>query len=304
MLQFVILEAPSSLGLRPTGVERLPQALKAAGFQEGLHAQDAGCVPPLPYNIQRDPTTHLLNGEAIRVYSQHLADALMPLMERQQFPVVLGGDCSILIGAMLALRRLGRYGLFFVDGHADFYQPEAELHGEVASMELAVVSGRGPALLTDIDGLRPLVRDEDIVAFGSRDAEQAAQEGSQDIRESAIQVYDLAHVRSQEVTAAATQGVHHLLNHDLGGFWIHLDADVLDDVVMPAVDYRTPDGLSFVELSALLRTLLASGRAVGITIAIFNPSLDSDGSIARHFVASLLAGLTEPLAESIHSPQT
>ena len=218
MSQFVILEAPSILGLRPTGVEHLPEALKAAGLQEGLHAEDAGRVPSLPYNAQRDPTTHLLNGEAIRAYSQHLADALTPLVKRQQFPVVIGGDCSILIGALLALRRLGRYGLFFIDGHADFYQPEAELYGEVASMELALVSGRGPALLTDISELKPLVRDEDIVAFGSRDAEQAAREGSQDIREFPIQVYDLAQVRSQEVSVAATQGLHHLLNDDLAGF--------------------------------------------------------------------------------------
>ncbi len=303
MSQFVILEAPSILGLRLTGVERLPEALKAAGLQEGLHAEDAGRVLSLPYNAQRDPTTRLLNGEAIRAYSQHLADALTPLVKRQQFPVVLGGDCSILIGALLALRRLGRYGLFFIDGHADFYQPEAELYGEVASMELALVSGRGPALLTDISGLKPFVRDEDIVAFGSRDAEQAAREGSQDIREFPIQVYDLAQVRSQEVTGAATQGLHHLLNDDLAGFWIHLDADVLDDAVMPAVDYRTPDGLSFAELSLLLRTLLTSRRAVGITITIFNPTLDSDGSIARHFVASLIAGMTESLTERAHSPQ-
>ena len=30
----------------------------------------------------------------------------------------------IVLGAMLALRRRGRYGLLYVDGDADFYQPE------------------------------------------------------------------------------------------------------------------------------------------------------------------------------------
>ena len=174
MPQFVIFEAPSALGLRATGVERLPEALKAAGLQEGLQAHYAGRVDPLPSTPHRDSTTHLLNGDEIRVYSQHLADTLVPLLHQQLFPVVLGGDCSILIGATLALRRLGRYGLFFVDGHTDFYQPEAEPSGEVASMDLALISGRGPTLLSDIDGLRPLVRDEDVVAFGSRDAEQVA----------------------------------------------------------------------------------------------------------------------------------
>ena len=304
MPQFVILEAPSALGLRATGVERLSEALKAAGLQEGLQAYEAGRVDPLPSTPHRDSTTHLLNGDAIRVYSQRLADALVPLLHQQLFPVVLGGDCSILIGATLALRRLGRYGLFFVDGHTDFYQPEAEPSGEVASMDLALISGRGPTLLTDIDGLRPLVRDEDIVAFGSRDAEQAAQDGSQDIRESPIVVYDLADIRSHTLPVAVARGLDHLLKNDLAGVWIHVDADVLDDAVMPAVDYRQPDGLSGDELSVLLRTLLASGRVVGITIAIFNPSLDADGSIARYFVARLVAGLTTPLAGKMNFPQT
>jgi arginase len=88
-----------------------------------------------------------------------------------EFPVVLGGDCSIMLGCLLALRRRGRHGLLFLDGHADFYQPEAEPDGEAASMELALATGRGPVVVTDLEGRRPLVRDEDVVVLGRRDAE-------------------------------------------------------------------------------------------------------------------------------------
>ncbi len=291
--RFAVLEAPSILGLRPTGVERLPEALRAAGLQESLRAADAGRVPPLPYSAERDPATQLLNGEAIRAYSLRLADAVAPVVRRGQFPVVLGGDCSVLLGAMLALRRLGRYGLCHIDGHADFYLPEEELRGEVASMDLALVAGRGPALLADIEGLRPLARDEDIVQIGSRDAAAAAAEGSQDIRAvSAITVHDLAQVRARGVDAVAAQALMALRRDDLAGFWIHLDADVLDDAIMPAVDYRLPGRLSFAELSLLLRALIASGRATGMTITIFNPALDVDRTIARGFAASIVAGLS------------
>lgn len=155
MSEYTILEAPSNLGLWPGGVERLPDALREAGLPAMLGADSAGRVNPPPYDSRRDPETHLLNGDAIRAYSVSLAGAVAPLIEQGRFPVVLGGDCSILLGAALALRRLGRYGLFFIDGHADFYQPEAEPRGEVASMELALVSGRGPAVLADIDDLGP-----------------------------------------------------------------------------------------------------------------------------------------------------
>ena len=55
---------------------------------------------------------------------------------------------------------------------------------------------------------------------------------------------------------------------------MHRDADVLDDAVMPAVDYRMPDGLSWEELATILQVAIGSGRAIGLNITIFNPKLD------------------------------
>ena len=72
----------------------------------------------------------------------------------------------------------------------DFHQPEASPAGEVADMELAIVSGRGPDVLTNIGGLKPLVRDEDIVLFGCRDEEQAKIYGSQSVHETNMHVFD------------------------------------------------------------------------------------------------------------------
>jgi arginase len=288
---FAIIDAPSILGLRPTGVEHLPDALKAAGLLEELNAEYAGRVEPLPYDPRRDPETLILNPDALRTHSLRLAAAVADVLGQGGFPLVLGGDCSNIIGIMLALRRAGRYGLFFIDGHADFYQPEVEPGGEVASMDLAIVSGRGPAVLTDIDGLRPLVRDEDIVAFGFRDADQQREYHCQDIRETAIRSFELDEVRALGASAAAERAVGVLRRNDLEGFWIHLDADVLDDAIMPAVDYRLPGGLSWDELTATLRVSMRTGRVVGMNVGIFNPALDEDGSIARGLVSCLVAGL-------------
>ncbi len=295
MAQFTIIEAPSILGLRPTGVQHLPKALKAAGLMSELRAEYGGRVSPLSYSSERDKLTLLLNPESIRAFSLQLADAVASVLHKKRFPLVLGGDCSILIGNLLALRRLGIYGLFFIDGHADFYQPQVSPSGEVADMDLAIVSGRGPNVLTNIDGLKPLVRDQDIVVFGYRDAEEAASYGSQDVRDTHMHVFDLQSVRKLgTIAAAASQAVDILANNELlDGFWIHLDADVLDDSIMPAVDYRLGGGgLSFSELSELLKILVASDRAIGIDITIFNPLLDLDGSITRRFVSSLIQGLS------------
>ena len=295
MPRFTIIEAPSILGLRPTGVQCLPEALKAAGLMSELRAEYGGRISPLSYSPARDKLTLLLNPDSIRAFSLQLADTIAFVLHKKRLPLVLGGDCSILIGNLLALRRLGTYGLFFIDGHADFYQPEVSPTGEVADMDLAIVSGRGPNVLTNIDGLKPLVRDQDIVVFGYRDAEQAASYGSQDVRDTNMHVFDLPSVRKFDTIApAASQAVDILANNELlDGFWIHLDADVLDDSIMPAVDYRLGGGgLSFSELGELLKILVASDRAVGMDITIFNPLLDFDGSITRRFVSSLIQGLS------------
>lgn len=293
MPDFVTVDAPSILGLRPTGVERLPEALKSAGFLEDLAARDAGRVNPIPYDSRRDEETRLLNPTGIRDYSLRLAGKVGDVLGEGRFPVVLGGDCSIVVGCMLALRRLGRYGLFFVDGHSDFYLPEQSETGEAADSDLALVSGRGPDIVTNVDGLQRLVRDEDAVVFGYRDAEEAASYGSLNVKDTGMDVFDLERVRDLGLKEAAETAVGGLLREELSGFWIHLDADVLDDEIMPAVDYRMPGGLSFEELSELLRILLSTGRAVGVTITIFNPALDEDGRIARGFVSAITAGLGE-----------
>jgi len=292
--EYSVIDAPSILGLRPTGVELLPKALRAAGLLERLNAEYGGIVAPSsPYNHSRDEETKLLNAEAIKEYSLKLAEVVKRQLHKNKFPIVIGGDCSILIGNLLALRRLGRYGLFFIDGHSDFYLPEESPTGEVADMDLAIVSGHGPEILSDLDHLKPLVKEQDIVVFGYRDSAQSAQYGCQDIKKATmVNAVELVDVEKLGLQNAFSLGIQTLLKNELSGFWIHLDADVLDDSIMPAVDYRLPDGITFSELSNLLKLLLLSKKAVGISVTIFNPTLDKDDSITRNFVSSIVEGLS------------
>jgi len=284
---YAVIEAPSVLGLFPRGVEHLPDALLGAGLADALDARRAGRVEPPPYEPRRDPATGLLNPAGLRDYARQLADATGEVLDGGEKPVVLGGDCSILLGNLLALNRRGRFGLLFLDGHADFYQPEAEPNGEAASMDLALATGRGPRVLADLDGRGALVRDEDVVAFGRRDAEEAEAAGSQRIEDTGVAVIDLATVRDLGVDRAVGDALQRVVRPELDGFWIHVDCDVLDDAVMPAVDYRMPGGLSWDELESVLAAAIATGRAVGLELTIFNPALDTDGVIIRTLVARL-----------------
>ncbi|QGZ53034.1 arginase family protein [Streptomyces sp. QHH-9511] len=289
MREAEIVEAPSVLGLRPSGVQDLPAALLGAGLRERLGAVGAGRVEAPAYDPRRDEETGILNPEGIARYSADLADAVDGVLGRGRFPVVLGGDCSVLLGALLALRRRGRHGLLFLDGHTDFYQPSAEPTGEAASMELALATGRGPRLLADLEGRGPLLRDEDVVAFGFRDSAESDEAGMQPLP-TRLRAIGLDEVRAVGAGAAARRAVGHLTTGGSAGFWVHLDVDVLDDALMPAVDYRLPGGLSWEELETVLATALAGEHAVGLTVTIFNPRLDADGTRAVRLVECLGRG--------------
>ncbi|MBT2444419.1 arginase family protein [Streptomyces sp. ISL-36] len=291
MREPAIIEAPSVLGLRPSGVQELPTALLDAGLAARLGAVRAGRVEAPAYDPRRDEETGILNPEGIARYSVDLADVVDGVLGRGRFPVVLGGDCSILLGSLLALRRRGRHGLLFLDGHTDFYQPSAEPTGEAASMELALATGRGPRLLTDLEGRGPLLRDEDVVAFGFRDTAESAEAGMQPLPPR-LRAIGLDAVRAVGAAAAARRAVGHLTADGSAGFWVHLDVDILDAALMPAVDYRLPGGLTWEELESVLRTALADERARGLDVTIFNPRLDPEGAMATRLVECLGRGMS------------
>jgi arginase len=292
----VILEAPSTLGLTSKGVEMLPDALLSKGLAERLQARRGSRIEPPPPDAARDEETLILNARGIADYAVKLADAVETLLDGGELPLVLGGDCSILLGNLLALRRRGRYGLLFIDAHADFYQPAAEPKGEVASMELAFATGRGPAVLADVEGRGPLVRDEDIVVFGRRDEADAEEYGSRRIEDTAIPMIDLGRIRAEGIKACTEAALARLDRFELEGFWLHLDADVLDDAIMPAVDYRIPGGLGWDELIDVLTAARGREKLVGMNITIFSPRMDQSGDIAAAFADALVRGLATPAA--------
>ncbi len=285
-----IIAAPSGLGLEAAGVEGLASRLLDLGLADALGAPVAARVEPPAATGAIDPATGVLNAPELADYSRVLADAVGAALERGEFPLILGGDCSILLGSALALRRRGRYGLLFIDGNADFFQPEANPNGEAASMDLAFATGHGPAALADLEGRGASLRAEDVIAFGWRDHADQAEYGSRPLP-AAMGSFDLPSIRAMGLETALDAALARLGSPETEGFLIHLDADVLDDAVMPAVDFRMGGGLSLADLGRVLDRAVADGRAVGLEVAIYNPSRDEDGSAGRRLVRVLVDAL-------------
>jgi arginase len=294
--RFAVIEAPSALGHIPThqGVARTPDVLLDAGLADRLRARRAARVPAPPYNPERDPETGILNPAGLREYSIALADAVTEVLKQGEFPIVLGGDCSILLGPMLALRRLGRYGLMYIDGDADFYAPEHNpILGAASASDVAFATGRGPDVVANIEGRRPLVRDEDVVVFANRDGSTHLQQRNEPLPESML-VLDSDQVRRLGVDTAIEEAVGHLTRTDgPAGYWVHFDADALDESIMRAVDDPRPSGLSWSEARTAIRIATHSPHALGLQITIYNPDLDFDGTSGRGLAATIVHALTD-----------
>jgi arginase len=176
MRPVTVLDAPSNLGLRPPrpgaepGVREMASVLRSLGIVDRLHAEDAGGVQPPSYSPDPDSTTGFRNGPAIARFTEAMAARIGELELGRRLLLVLGGDCSILLGPALAMRRRGRYGLAHIDGHDDYSYIRAmdDYTGRFAAagLDLALATGIGPDALCDIDGLRPYVASTDVVQIG------------------------------------------------------------------------------------------------------------------------------------------
>jgi arginase len=279
-----VLGAPSNLGLKPPssgkepGVRSMAHVLREQGVVSRLQAEDAGTVIPPTYGSTIDPSTNIRNAPAIREYSIQLADRVGSLLDEGRFPVVLGGDCSILMGSALALRRRGRYGLFFVDGHSDLLTPETSQTGGAAGMDLALTTGAGPAMLTEIESSAPYIQPSDVVVFGYR--LPAPNEKSPYTPHAPMTAFPLERIRAEGVDQTADAAITRLEGYGLG-FWIHVDLDVLSPDWMPAVDSPDPGGMTPTELTRVLKAGLRSRKCVGLELTIYDPERDPTGRCAR-----------------------
>ncbi|MFD3405917.1 arginase family protein [Kribbella sp. NPDC058693] len=291
----VVVDGPSNLGLRPPaagtvpGCYKLAGALRDNGFVRRIGAEDGGCVTPPRYDRgDWKPGDGVFNAQAMAQYTVKLADRVAGFVEQGKFVVLLGGECSNLLGPALALKRLGRYGVVYLDGHSDFRTVDnAPYVGAAGGEALALVTGRGQADLTDLEGLTPYTRDTDAVLLGIREDDEYAA----DAVKAGIPVWPASKI-ADDASAAADGTFEHLERDDLDGFWVHLDVDILDAEIMPAVDSPDPGGIDHGQLQALLRPLLASPKCVGIDIGIFDPDLDPDGTYAAELTDTLVAALS------------
>ena len=283
MARLVIIDAPLDCSGAGRGEERAPAALRAAGLPDRLHARDGGEADARMRDARRDPATGVIGADAVRQASRAIASRVRDVLEIGERPVVIGGDCTLLLGVFQALPPGS--GLWFIDGHADFFDGESSATGEAADMDLAILTGHGPPGLLDPDG--PLLEPDAVVLLGHRPAELHPDIARENARlDPAIHAVTAAEVREWRPAQVGADAAARLAGRPA---WLHLDLDVLDEDVLPAVTYPQRLGLDWGELVELAQPLVAAPNLLGVSVADFNPDRDFDGAYAMQVVEGLVS---------------
>jgi arginase len=286
-----IFEFPSNLGLKKNefeiepGVKLLPDWLRKNQFHDRISPEHIFTIHPPDYSMDLDEESGVRNAEKIISYAIEQAELLSEHIKQDSFQIIIGGDCSILIGNALALRQKGEYGLFFLDGHTDYILPEISRSRQAAAMELAIVTGYGHEKLTNILTLKPYFKESNVWCVGNR---EYASSIVKPILDSDINYFDLNTLRKTGIENCTLQFLKMIEENELDGFLIHLDVDVLNDDIMPAVDSREKDGLNYPEFTTMLSRLLSSPKSIGIEITILDPNLDREGKYTTPFVSNFV----------------
>lgn len=266
------------------GVARAPGVLRERGLSAVLAnrrgSADIGDVL-LPSPQPRRGPSGLLAEDSLIAMIERVSDAVRAARSGGRFPLLIGGDCPVLLGALAALQAgPGQPGLLFVDGHEDAWPPRASPTGEAADCEL----GLALRLFDDdldprLRGILPRVRPDHVIAVGPRDADELAA-----ARIPTLAGQLLALIRPAELAATDLAAAVALLP---APWWLHVDLDVLASAELAAVDYPQPGGLTWQRLSQITATALAATGCAGWSVCIYNPDLDPDRSDADTIISYL-----------------
>jgi arginase len=285
-----ILGIPMDLGQQRRGVDMGASAVRYAGFHTMLHRLgyevcDAGNMfVPEPEVLTVDGGINARYLPDIvqvchAIYAKITAD-----LRPDDIGVFIGGDHSLSIGTVNAIRQRGKVGVLWVDAHGDFNTPETSPSGNVHGMALAALVGDSADALTSIGGSEKLAPAQ-VAMIGVRDLD--VQERPR-LKDSGISVYTMRELDEYGMAKIADKVVEQF--KDCDAIHVSLDLDACDPQIAPGVGTPVPGGLTYREAHLLMEILADSGKVRSVDVVEINPILDTQNRTA-HIAVELLSGL-------------
>jgi arginase len=286
-MNFDLIGVPYSSMAKPGGIANAIRVLREVGLGERVAAtagvRDTGDLTLLEGSGVRGPSG-LLNERALGRLVTATREAVLGSLDRGRRPLLVGGDCPVLLGALAAGRdRHGAVGLLLVDGHEDAWPPQLSPTGEASDSEVAIALGRIGDLPRPLDQFVPLLAPEALGMLGPRDRRAIEDGGAESLADTVALLRDDEAVRAHGAESSAREALGTLAK-TAPAFWLHIDLDVLTTEDFPAADYTQPGGLTWDELLEIAKRTLAAPGCLGCSIVIYNPELDAKRTSAARIV--------------------
>ena len=283
-----IIYVPFNAAGLPSGVAGMPQAIHSAGVEERMPGPVTSTWISTDAMLPARGPSGLLAEDALTSMVSDTAAVLETAWRDGEVPLVVAGDCPVLLAALMAAKARGGGGLVFIDGHEDAWDPQFTPTGEASDCEIGLALGhfRGPDGLGGLPCLYP----EHLVVLGPRDQAEIADAGQRSIRDRVARYLGGAQLVARpesDAYAEATDLVAGGAATAEAGWWCHIDLDVLDSASLSAVDYPQPGGLSWSQLERLTAACLSVPGCLGASVVIYNPDLD--GGRAAERIADYIA---------------
>ena len=278
--QIAILGAPLDFGAGRRGVDMGPSALRLAGLNAKLHAmgydvRDLGNVPVAQQETIDEGSANAKYLAPIAQCCAELARTVSDVVEKGQFPLVLGGDHSVAAGTVAGIsnafkKRNQKIGVIWIDAHADMNTPEISPSGNVHGMPLASCLGSGPRELTDIFGYAPKMEGRNTVLIGLRDVDERERDMVRSLGVVAFTMRDIDELGlrtiMEQAIAAACDGT--------AGFHLSLDMDAVDPDEAPGVGTPVRGGMTYREAHLAMEIIGDAGYMTSMEIVEVNPVID------------------------------
>jgi arginase len=292
-----IIGVPMDLGASRRGVDMGPSALRVAGLQArlkqlGRQVEDIGNISVRQPEEQHYGETNAKYLVEIAETCTGLAETVRKALEGDLVPLVLGGDHSIAVGTTAGVagffqKQSKRVGMIWLDAHGDMNTPESSPSGNVHGMPLASIMGYGPAELTELAGIKPMVEPRNVALVGVRDLDSKERRLMKESGVHAFTMRDIDERGMREVMAEALR----FASDDTAGVAVSLDMDFVDPSDAPGVGTPVRGGVTYREAHLAMEMIADSRLMVSFELVEINPVIDLHNTTATLGVELVLSGL-------------
>jgi arginase len=279
-----IIGFPMDLGADRRGVDMGPSALRYAHLEENLEAIGYTVKDFGDLFIEGSETLRLTNPklkylpEIVRS-SNILAKKVESLLNKNFFPLILGGDHASAIGSIAGIssycrKNKKKLGVIWIDAHADMNTPETTPSGNIHGMPLAVALGIGERRLVRIGGFAPKVLPENVALIGIRDVDAEEAVTVKSFRDRGTQVYTMTDVDKQGVTRIIARVLNDF-KQQVDHIHVSFDLDGVDPDYAGGVGTPVEGGLTYREASVIMEMVADCGCMSSLEMLEVNPILDT-----------------------------